>query len=363
MDRPKKRISAKELAFHIKSGLSLEEIKAKYALTDELLHRFIGKLVENKLILPQDIREQPKSNKLVSGKKQIDSLITCPNCGLPQCRGDTYCKDCGLKLDEPTPRPQHGAPHRKSRETNYEDDTHERNVSSIYRSGIAVFAFLVLVGLGWGAVKLFIKPYSSEGDMHSSEKVEHAPDTSPREDDPNSGNPKQGVDLGGPAKQSKERENLEKSRQEYRNRQQEKEATAVLRLKLKKEAATRKTRTEELREAREYDKKRLRRMMEYSERARQRDYGEERRAEQKAASRKTPTAGNSHVQEPPVSRRPRSGGETSRSSYSERTTAKITTYCNCCIEPSVGPGWLVTLPVEECSRQGGVCNKGRCRTE
>ncbi len=98
-DTIKKKISAKEIATDIRSGMGCVELKSKYELSDKSLESICKKLSEAGSVTEQDLARlkigTETSRAPVRGKPD-DGHWRCPACHAPQLREMRECPACGI---------------------------------------------------------------------------------------------------------------------------------------------------------------------------------------------------------------------------------------------------------------------------
>lgn len=88
MPQSSRKVSAKELAEDIKSGLSTEALMKKYGVSAQGLQRLLNQLLQNGLITEDDLLNLMRPN----------SETRCTGCGKLNDLGSKFCSGCGAKL-------------------------------------------------------------------------------------------------------------------------------------------------------------------------------------------------------------------------------------------------------------------------
>ncbi|AFM26051.1 zinc ribbon domain-containing protein [Desulfomonile tiedjei] len=88
MSQSSRKVSAKELAEDIKSGLNAESLMKKYGVSAQGLQRLLNQLLQKGLITEEDL----------SNLMSQSSMIRCNDCGRLNDAGGKFCSECGAKL-------------------------------------------------------------------------------------------------------------------------------------------------------------------------------------------------------------------------------------------------------------------------
>jgi len=91
----KRKIKAEDLVFDIKCGLSRKEIQRRHGISNEETDALFNKLVAGRWVQQDELPEKTVS----LADARIIPSVKCPNCGMPQIRGDPVCRDCGCALN------------------------------------------------------------------------------------------------------------------------------------------------------------------------------------------------------------------------------------------------------------------------
>ena len=89
---PTRKISAREAATDIKSGMSDFILMEKYTLSTKGLQSLFQKLVDARLVSKSEL-----SNRISLGEDSVAlDIIKCPSCGMPQFGSFDECPQCGV---------------------------------------------------------------------------------------------------------------------------------------------------------------------------------------------------------------------------------------------------------------------------